>query len=89
MSYRFFKSPSSRVLCALISYSAGVGTTFLYNKIKGEKNKEKLFLFEPRKLQIDYDYLAPDTSEIRLLQTKRHAENLKFPNKIGTRLSNS
>ena len=32
------------------------------------------FLFEPKKLKAEYDYLAPDTSEIRRLQTKKHAE---------------
>lgn len=75
MPYRFFKQNSSRALCAMIGYSAGVSSTYLFKNIKDKAKREKLFLFEPRTLPIDYDYLAPDASEIRRLQTKMHSGN--------------
>ncbi len=75
MPYSFFKQNSTRAICALIGYSTGIASTYLLNTIKDQRERKKLFLFEPKKLQVDYDYLAPDASEIRCLQTNKHSKN--------------
>lgn len=75
MPYRFFKRSSSAAIAALMGYSAGIGSMYLFNNTNNKRTKMTSFLFEPKKLKVDYDYLAPDTSEIRLLQTKKHAES--------------
>lgn len=73
MPFKFFQQNMRKIATPLISYSMGVGSMYLLSNRK-EKNKVTSLLFEPKKLKTEYDYLAPDTSEIRRLQTKDHAE---------------
>lgn len=79
MFHRFFKQyPIRQTFGVLVGYSAGVASAYgllaSSNKTNTATNTVALS-FEPKKLKKEYDYLAPDTSEIRLLQTKQHAKS--------------
>lgn len=75
MPHRFFKENFCRVRGALIGYLCGATSASIFYRTKEKKYNPSSTFFEPKKLKTDYDYLAPDASEIRLLQTKRNAKN--------------
>ena len=74
MPYRLFKKLPSNRVSAAAGCASGIGSLYLLTNIK-KNDKEKFCFFEPKKLQVDYDYLAPDGSEIRRLQTNEHSKN--------------